>query len=471
MNRILIDYSVHQVRTALVEDGELVELQVEGIHSKNIVGNIFAGRVASVVAGMQAVFVDIGEEKNAYFYIEQGRPKPKTGQSLLVQVEKPATGTKGAVVTDNLSFAGKFVVLLPNQKEIGISKKITDEEERKRIKEIAKKLLPENYGIIIRTNGEYKSEEEYKEELEKLLLVCEDVLKRGTYTKPPFLLYGESSPALKAARELFTAKVNEFVVNDKKEYEKLVQAVSKQDIPKIKYYDSNVPLFENYFLESQIEKALARKVWLKSGGFLIIEQTEACVVIDVNTGKFTGKKNQQATFIKTNKEAALEIAKQIRLRNLSGIIIIDFIDMKEEEQRKELRVLLEQETKKDRIKTVIVGMTELGLMQITRKKTSPSLAQILTTNCRCCEGSGRVPSVEWVVAQMRRAVISIFVQTIYNQVTITADERLLYAFAGKEEALKKELEKEYNKKIVLNPKPHLAFGYYEIEKDKVEDNG
>lgn len=468
MNRILIDYSAHQVKTALVEDGQLVELQVEGIHNKNIMRNIYVGRVASVVAGMQAVFVDIGEEKNAYFYIEENKPKPKTGQTLLVQVEKPATGTKGAVVTDNLSFAGKFVVLLPNQKEIGISKKITDIKERQRIKEIAQRLLPPNYGMVIRTNGAYKSEKEYEEELQQLVYVCQDVLKKGAYTMPPFLLYGETSAALKAARELFTPKIDEFVVNSKSEYEKLIQTVSKQDISKIKQYDSQVPMFENYFVESQMEKALVKKVWLKSGGFLMIEQTEACVVIDVNTGKFTGKKNQQTTFVKTNQEAAIEIAKQMRLRNLSGIIIVDFIDMKEEEERKQLRILLEQETRKDRIKTTVVGMTELGLMQITRKKTSASLGEILTTNCRHCEGSGRVPSVEWVVSQMRRAVISIFVQTIYNQVTITADERLLYAFAGQDERLKKALEQQYGKKIVLNAKASLAFGYYEIEKDKIE---
>lgn len=466
MNRILLDISVHQTRIAVVEDGELVELQFESKNNENIIGNIYAGRICAVLPGMQAVFVDIGEEKNAF--LSYSGQKPKVGQTIIVQVEKAAFGTKGAVVTTKLSFAGKFVVILPGENEIGISKKITDTTERERIKGIVQNLLGNSYGIIIRTNGIGKSEQDYRIEIERLISLYQKVLKNAQFSVAPMLIYRDSLPVLKAVRDLFTNKIDEFVVNDEAVYKELIENgyFEGEEKKKLIYYNVAVPLFENYFVQTQVQRALERKIWLKSGGFLIIEQTEACVVIDVNTGKYTGTKNLQSTIIKTNQEAAKEVAKQMKLRNLSGMIIVDFIDMKEEADRKALRELLENEVKKDRIKTFVVGMTELGLMQITRKKTSPSLQQILTTKCRCCDGTGRVYSIEWIVAEIRRQVISLFRQTIYNHITIIADHRLLNAFAGKDAVFLKELESTYGKKISLKSEDTMMYGCFKIEKEK-----
>lgn len=475
MNRILLDTSVHQTRIALVEEGELVELIYENKKKESIVGNIYMGRVANVLPGMQAAFIDIGEEKNAYLYygqtgmikkeLEKKNNRPKIGEEYLVQVEKAASGTKGAVVTTKLSFPGKFVVLLPFENEIGISKKIEDHEERARIKEIANELLPEDYGIIIRTEGKGKSKEDYELEVKHLLEISRAVLEKGKYSKAPAVVHKDLSAVMKASRELFSEKIDEFIVNEKEVYERLKESIkdySGENWKKIQFYQESIPIFEAYFIESQVEKVFRNKVWLKSGGFLMIEQTEACVVIDVNTGKYTGKKDLQTTIRKTNLEAAEEIAKQLRLRNLSGMIIIDFIDMKKEEDKKELHACLEKAVSKDRIKTVVVGMTELGLMQMTRKKTKPSLWMQMTNTCQCCNGTGRVPALDNVIGEIRRKVISIFAQTIFDQVIIEADARLLAAFCGNKDEFKIGLEQAYHKEIIMKPCGQMDYGKYEI---------
>lgn len=472
MKRILLDASVHQTRIAVVEDGELRELIFDSKYDESIVGNIYCGRISNVLQGMQAVFVDIGEEKNAYLYHErannsdnQSVSKPKVGQEVIVQVEKAPSGSKGAVVTTKISFPGKFVVLIPNDNNIGISKKIEDNDERIRIKQIAKKLLPENYGIIIRTNGTGKSSDDFENEISGLIKVADKVMKVSAYSKAPVLIHKESAPVIKASRDIFSDDVDEFIISGQEEYDTLKLYIENDK--KILLYDLNVPIFENYFIESQVEKALNKKVWLKSGGFLIIEQTEACVVIDVNTGKYIGKKDFRTTVFKTNMEAAMEVAKQMRLRNLSGMIIVDFIDMKNEEDKIKLRHELEKAVSKDRIKTVVMGMTELGLMQITRKKTRPSITAQLTTSCRCCNGSGRVPTIDYVLGELRREVISIFVQTVFNKVIIFGDIRLLNTFAGVRNEYKEKIEKEYCKSIELVAVENRDFGYYKVERVKV----
>lgn len=479
MNRILIDSSVHHMRIAVVENGKLVELHWESKAHQSIVGNIYSGRVENVVKGMQAAFVDIGQEKNAYLYYGQERAttdsnpkegrKLKVGDTVLVQVTKDAVGEKGAVVTEELSFPGRFLVLLPEDtREIGISKKITDTEERNRIKEVLKGSLPEGYSAIVRTNGEKKSKEEYQKELDILLKNCQAIQQFGQYAKPPALLLQEKSPALRIARELYANEVDEIVVNDRSIYEELLQAgdFSQEDGVKLLHYQDNIPIFEAYFVESQAEKALEQRVWLKSGGFLMIQQTEACVVIDVNTGKFTGKKSVEKTILKTNLEAATEIAAQLRLRNLSGIIIVDFIDMVSKEHRRLVQEALEQAVRKDRNKTVVVGMTELGLMQITRKKTRPSLEQQMSVSCRCCNGTGRYPSIDWTVSKLRREIESIFSNTIYQKVIVTANPKVLDAFCGNGEVFLKELQHKFGKTIACVPMQAMAFDKYYIEKQK-----
>lgn len=481
MNRVLLDTAFHQTRIALVEDGKLAELSYEIQGEESLVGNIYAGRVETVLPGMQAVFVNIGKEKNGYLYYGEKRgtndeiPKknrPKVGDTVLVQVEKDAAGKKGMVLTKKLSFPGKFLVLLPEEEgNIGISRKIEDQKERERIKEMVKEMLPEGYGVIVRTNGRDKSVMDFTEEVKKLLEIGKGVLEQGMFIKPPALLHEESSSALKAVRNYFSKAIDEFVVNEKQMYDLVKEELeTAEDIGiKLVFHEEKTSLFETYYVESQAEKALDKKVWLKSGGFLIIEETEACVVVDVNTGKFTGKGDFQKTILKTNLEAAKEVAFQLRLRNLSGMIIVDFIDMVSQEDRILVKRELESALKKDRIKTMVVGMTELGLMQMTRKKTTPPLSKQITVSCKECHGTGRLPSIDWIVGKMRREVTATFSNTIYDHIKIEADARLLYHFAGKDDFFLKEVERSYNKRIQCNPVENNGFGQYSMEKWKEKE--
>lgn len=402
MNRILVDETSYGTRIGVVENGTLVELIYEKKNSLPIVGNVYAGKIMNVLPGMQACFVDIGREKNAFLYYGDDKDnngnivKPKMGSDVIVQVEKAEMGAKGAVLTKRISFAGKFLVVIPGDDKIGISKKITDSVERKRIKDIIEQLLPENYGIIVRTEGKDKSYEIYEKEIKRLVEKSEGVLSKAEYAKAPSLLYTEINGVEKVLRDLYNENIDEIVVNSSLDYETLIKLCEEKDISpkKIVMYESDVPMFENYYVASQAKAAFSKHVWLKSGGFIIIEQTEACVVIDVNTGKYTGKADLQKTILKTNLEAADEIARQLRLRNLNGMIIVDFIDMRTEENRKILQKHLEEAVAKDRLQTIVVGMTELGLMQITRKKKRQSIQQLMTRSCHCCGGSGREPIYE-----------------------------------------------------------------------------
>ena len=471
-----MDISADLTRIALAENGELMELYYESKRDESLVGNIYAGRVANVMPNLQAAFVDIGVGKNGYYYYgnaravsdaEKNLAKPKVGDTLILQVEKDAVSSKGAVLSANFSFPGKFLVLLPKDAgEIGVSRKITSSEERNRIREIVGELLPEGCGAIVRTNGEGKTREEFEKEINVLAAKAEK-LKTGEFIKPPALLLQENHPVKRAARDFYAPDVDEYVVNDKNAYEELLETgdYNGENQPALKLHEEKLPLFESYFLESQSEKALDEHVWLKSGGFLVIEETEACVVIDVNTGKAAGKGDLQKTILKTNLEAAEEAAKQMRLRNLSGIIIIDFIDMADPNAQKEVTKKLEAAVKKDRIKTVVVGMTELGLMQVTRKKTRPSLKRQMTTKCRACEGTGRLPSLEWTVTKMRREAEGILANTIYDKLIVKADPRLLSAFAGQNNGYLLTLESDFGGTVSLES-AELGFGQYLIEKEK-----
>lgn len=472
MKRVLIDYEWDLFRLALLEDGEPVEFYVE--QKQSIVGNIYIGRVLQVVPNLQAAFVDIGTGKNGYYYYGKARAasdetkerKPKVGEQLLVQVEKDPIGEKGAVLTQNISFAGKFLVLLPEEAgEIGISRKIKEETERQRIRAILEKLLPENCGVIVRTNGAGRTEQEFEKEL-RILLQKWTSIQNAEYRMAPALLWQENEPALKAVKDFYGADVDSFVVNDHATYQRLQETgdFDGEGQPFLQWYEDGTPLFSAYYVESKLEKALSQKVWLKNGGFLVIEETEACVVIDVNSAKTAGKGDLEKNIWKTNLEAAKEVAKQMRLRNLSGIIIIDFIDMVSKEYRQKLQKALEEEVAKDRIKTVVVGMTELGLMQVTRKKTKPSLQKQVTTKCRSCEGSGAVFSLDWTVAKMRRETKQCFATTTFRKISVSGDIRLLQVYAGKEQEFLATMKQYDQAEIVLCPKENTTFGWYHIEK-------
>ena len=434
MKRVLMDIDTNLFRLALLENGEPVEFYVERKQTESLVGNVYAGRVETVVPA----FVDIGIGKNGYLYYGNARAasgaekenRPKAGDTLVVQVEKDAVGTKGAVLTRNISFAGKFLALLPNEGgELGVSRKITNEAERRRMQEIMEELLPADCGAIVRTNGAGRSKGEFQKELESLLQKWQSV-KQAEYRKAPALLWQENIPVLKAARDFYSADLDSVVVNNKETYDLLVATgdFSGEGQPKLELYEEKTPLFSSFYAESKLEKALSQKVWLKSGGYLVIEETEACVVIDVNSAKAAGRGDLEKMILKTNLEAAEEAAKQMRLRNLSGIIIIDFIDMVQEESRNVLTKTLKAAVEKDRVKTVVVGMTELGLMQVTRKKTKPSLLKQTTTNCR--------------------------------KVLVKADARLLQVYLSN--GFAEEMARIYGGEVLTESVDHAAFGEYEI---------
>ncbi len=402
MKRILVDSLDYGTRIGIVENGLLAELIYERKNSMPIVGNIYTGKIVNVLPGMQAVFVDIGRDKNAFLYYGDNKDengnviKPKAGSDVIVQVEKAEVGKKGAVLTQKISLPGKFVVVIPNDNRIGISKKITDDNERQRIKDTLRELLPCGYGAIVRTDGQGKSYDVYKKELERLISISESILKKADYVKAPALLYTDVNGVEKVMRDLFHDDIDEIVVNSLDDYETLLRLCSEtnMDINKVKHHNDGSSLFANYYVENQAREAFNKRVWLKSGGFIIIEQTEACVVIDVNTGKYTGKMDLQKTILKTNLEAAKEIAHQLRLRNLNGMIIVDFIDMKDIKDRQLLQKTLEEAVAGDRMQTIVVGMTELGLMQMTRKKKRQSIMQLMTKSCPVCGGSGRVSCID-----------------------------------------------------------------------------
>ncbi|KAF5075477.1 Ribonuclease G [anaerobic digester metagenome] len=476
MKRVLLDIEEGITRVALVEDGKLVELYYETKEEESLVGNVYAGRVDNVIPNLQACFVEIGSDKKGYLYYgskravsdQQKNPsRPKVGDTLIVQVEKDAAGSKGAVLTQTISYPGKFIVLVQEEGEIGISRKITNNEERNRIRDILKSIVPKEFGVVVRTNGEGKTEEDFQKELQSLLEKAR-VIENAQFRMAPSLLLQQSLPVEKAVRDFYSEKIDEFVVNDQQTYEYLLKTedFNGEKQPRLLLYQEKLPLFEEFFVESQSQKALDEKVWLKNGGFLVIQETEACVVIDVNSGKSAGKGDLEKAIQKTNLEAAQEVAKQLRLRNLSGIIIVDFIDMTSQENRNIITKELEAAVNNDRIKTVVVGMTELGLMQITRKKTRPSLSKQMTTKCRQCDGTGRMPSIDWTVTKMRREVESILANTIYDQVTVRADGRLLQAFCGVQNAYLDKLDERFEKTVRCESTRDMGFSLYEIMKEK-----
>lgn len=389
MKRMLIDAKGEAVRTAILTDGTLRELFIDRKTDGSLVGRIILGTVRNILPSLFA-FIDIGREKNAFMNISPSHAL-KVGQPVLVQVYKDASGSKGANVGERLNLNGRLAILFEGTHgEIGVSHKITAKDERDRLRSIAKKALPPGYGLILRTNSEGKMEEEIRAEIGHLEELHRTIKERARHAKPPAILHREN-PLL---NDLLSDDTGEIWVNDPEEYAAVRQFIETSApvlIDRVHLHDESAgSLFSLHGVERQITRALERNVWLPCGGFVTFEQTEACVIVDVNTGKFAGRKNYRETVLQTNLEAAACVADQIALRNLSGMIIVDFIDMYVEEDKRTLVHSFSEMIKKDRIKTAIVGMTELGLVQLTRRKTRESLSCLLECACPHCGGTGRV---------------------------------------------------------------------------------
>ena len=419
MRSIIVNMVPEETCMAILEDGELQAVEMERSSHSHLVGNIYKGRVQNVLPGMQAAFVDIGTGKNAFLYIGDGLPhetiesmpqnaRIHIGQSLPIQIVKDAIGTKGPRATMHISLPGRNVVLMPTAAYIGMSRRIEDEAERARLHAIAERICPKGMGLIIRTVAAGQSEENLAADVRYLVRLWESILARYRLkSKGSALLYRDADLLIRLVRDRFSADVDELVIDDKEAYQRvcsLVEAISPELVGRIRYYEAKTPIFKAYHIEEEIDKLGAREVELKSGGFLVIDKAEALTVIDVNTGKYVGKTNLGDTVYQTNLEAAAEILKQIRLRDIGGIIIVDFIDMEKESQKEELLAYMRGQVKHDRTKTNIVDITSLGLVEITRKKTRQNIDSIVYSECPICHGRGRIESPETVAIRISRDI-------------------------------------------------------------------
>ncbi|MFA5523916.1 MAG: Rne/Rng family ribonuclease [Tissierellales bacterium] len=425
MSQIIIDIGLQENRVAVIEDYELVELYIEQDDNKRTVGNIYKGRVVNVLPGMQAAFVDIGLEKNAFLYVKDAIPKEmlankkinlkdisirdviKSGQDVIVQVTKEPYGSKGARVTTHITIPGRHIVLMPYTDYIGVSRRISDETERERLRKIIESIKPTNMGLILRTASEGLELQDFKDDIKFLLKVLNRIDNERNLGFAPRVMYKDLDLIHRTVRDLFTNNVQKLVINSRDEYNSIVELVemlSPQLKSRVEYFDSSHDIFGYFGIEQGISRALDRKVWLKSGGYVVVDETEALTSIDVNTGKYVGSINLEDTVLRTNIEAAKEIAKQLRLRNIGGIIIIDFIDMNSELHEKEVLKVLENELKKDRIKSTVLGMTQLGLVEMTRKKARSRLTTKLLTDCPSCCGTGKVYSENAVLGIIDKEV-------------------------------------------------------------------
>ncbi len=481
MRKILVDGLSDFFRTAVLEDGELVELIIEEKNKTFSVGSIYSGIVEKILPS-QFAFIDIGDSRNTFLHLTDRKERNiykfneakgkdelaiKCGQSIIVQVIKEGTDEKCPVVSSMLTFAGKYIVLLCNDNEINISKKIEDDEERARLFEIGKKIVSfdcQNFGVIMRTNCVGINSEVIIEEGKTLIEKYKEVVKKGTYLKAPCEIFKAENETYKIIRDLVKNENDEIIINEISEYNKFIESYCGEG--KVIFYEEPVPLFDNFFAEKQVEKALHNKVWLKCGGFIVIDYAEACVVIDVNTGKNSAK-NHRETVLKTNIQAAKEIAKQLRLKNLSGMIIIDFIDMQSKEDRNKVFEVLKDEVKKDRAGVVIVGMTELGIMQLTRKKVRQHLLKMLTCKCPFCNGNGFTFNEHYIADKIKNEICSVFSSTIYNKVVVSSNQKVIDFLKGQGESYKL-IEEKFGGKIEFNVIFTQKLDYYKIDKFKME---
>lgn len=460
-------------RTALLENNHLKEIVVEENNAFNI-GDILVAKVKKILPSKFA-FLDIGEEKNAFLALNDKKEKGlysydenkkkyvlqiKEGQDLIVQVEKEGTDLKGMTVTTNLKLTGKYLVLLLKEENIGISKKIDIDEQRETFNKIAKEILPKGYGIIFRTNCKNISKNIIENELIELIKNGEEILEKGKYLMPPNLLYKAKSETEKMIIDVLEEE-DEVIVNNRDEYLKLLDNMIFKNI---RLYEDSLPIFEVFSVEQQLEKLMHNKIWLKSGAFLIIEKFEAMTVIDVNTGKNVQKKYDEMV-LKTNLEALKEALNQIRLRNLSGIIILDLIDMKSQEDKIKIYETAKRFAKEDRNSIIMYPITELGLLQMTRKKRLKPIYEVIMKNCNACNGFGKVKNENYIANTIKNKLISICSNTIFNKIIISSNSKIIKALRDNFNI--KEIEDKFSVEITTNVINTNKIDYFEIEKFKI----
>jgi len=491
---IICNTTGRETRVALIENGRLVELHIDRGDNRGFVGNVYLGRVVRVLPGMQAAFVDIGLERAAFLYVgdiyaqllnmtDEGVERPtkggkgrgshppiqdllKEGQEIVVQVAKDPIGTKGARLTTHIALPGRYLVFMPTVEHIGISRRIDKEKERRRLRSIVEKNRKKGAGYIVRTVCARQSREVLQADMNFLQSSWDKVQEACKAKKAPSLLHEEYGIVLRAVRDLFEEEVARVIIDDKKTFEQAsdfmggFMAAAKD---KLHFYRGAEPIFDNYGVEVEISRSLGRKVWLKSGGYLVIDQTEALMAIDVNSGKFVGSSSLEDTTLKINLEAAVEVVYQLRLRNIGGIIIIDFIDMEREQNREKVYKSLDEALRADRARTNVLKISDLGLVEMTRKRTQEGLDRYLMDDCPICNGTGVVRAPSTLAYEILREVRresgrSNGAETIFvNTTPAVAD--LLYSDNYNDF---EEVEKDLGKRIVVR-----ALGYYHPEQFEV----
>ena len=483
---ILLNITPQETRVAIVENGALQEVSIERQHSRGIVGNIYKGKVNRVLPGMEAAFVDIGLEKAGFLHVSdidigddsngdgENASRPvinellREGQTLLVQVVKDPMGTKGARLTTSISVPSRYLVYMPNSSIVGISVKIEDEAERERLKSLLEACRAENRtgGCIIRTAAEGVDEAELKRDIAFLSKLWGSLLESADTAQPGSMIHEDLPLSIRTLRDMVGADTAEVKVDSRETYQKMIDFAERYipDLPsRIEHYPGERPLFDLYNIDDELQRALARQVGLKSGGYLIIDQTEAMTTIDINTGAFVGHQNLEETIFKTNMEASQAIARQLRLRNLGGIIIIDFIDMEHEDHKRQVLKSLEKYLDKDHAKTQVCEVSPLGLVEMTRKRTRESLEHVLCEPCKTCHGRGSIKTTETVCYEIFREILR--EARFYDeaqQLLVMANQDVVDRLLDEEAASLAELETFINIPVKLQVEAHLSQESYDV---------
>ncbi|GMV92024.1 MAG: ribonuclease E [Candidatus Hydrogenedentota bacterium] len=482
MKEFVVNVEPLETRIAFIEEKRLTELLIDRHESRSVVGNVYKGRVDSIVPGIQAAFIDIGFEKNGFLYVsdiagaegtgdfvfEEGTAKPrersrrgkppaiesllKKNQHIMVQVSKDTLGTKGVRLTNYVTLPGRYIVLMPTVKHLGISRKIGSDRERERLRKTLQSIRPPGVGMILRTAGEDKKKADFQDDIKYLTKVWTDVKDKMETMKGPSLLHEDLNPILRVVRDMFTKDVEKLTIDSEVEYKRILDFLDTfaPNLKKrVKLYNAKRPIFDKFNIEREIEKALHRRVFLKSGGHICIDQTEALVAIDVNTGRFTGSKHLEETVLKTNLDAAEEIARQVRLRDLGGIIVIDFIDMQYEKNRKELIRKLQECLKADRAKTTISEISELGMIEMTRKRVKHNLVKALSQPCPYCEGSGMVRSVTTMTFDTIRKLHALFCKSKEKRIILQLHPDVARRLRTENKDLIDDVSKRFDREISI----------------------
>ncbi len=524
-NQLIINVTPFETRVAWLENGVVLELHIERQADKGLVGNIYLGKVQRVLPGMQAAFIELGVGKAAFLYVGDVAPPEvseeeflhetaaenllsddvpevpldseeletgvffdrrrrvkykieellKAGQDILVQVTKDPIGSKGPRVTCNISFPGRHVVFMPTYDHIGISRKIIDEQERDRLRRILSELKPRGGGFVSRTVSQGILDEKLRGDCAFLVSIWQDILKRKQLLTAPSLVQPELDLVLKCARDMTNDHLDRIVVDDQESFtrtKRFLEFLDPRLVEKLELYQGQTPIFENFSLESEITKAMSRKVWLRSGGYLVIDQAEALTAIDVNTGKFVGKRNLAETIFRTNLEAVREVAYQLRLRNIGGMVIIDFIDMESHDDRDKVVASLLDALKKDKARCNVIKISELGLVEMTRQRNRESLEHQLCEACFYCDGKGSLKSKRTIAYEIFRMLLQRVKTFSEPSVIVHAHPEVVDLIYGEENEMLHLIEAHVSKQIVVRPRGSFhqeqfdIFGSKILEKEK-----